>query len=226
MTHFETVLIMQKGHPVIDITIPKSEYIAIDLSEANTALQTFDVSSSQSWEKYINNYLKKNNKKVAFGGYLEKRNIYKRSDYFNNVNPETVRNIHIGIDLWVAARTPVLAVFDGKVHSFKDNTNFGDYGPTIILEHAIATHRFYTLYGHLSRESLTHLKVGEKIMQGQVIAHLGVAEVNGDYAPHLHFQIIKDLQGSFGDYPGVSSRKNLEFYKINCPNPELVLKLY
>ena len=50
-------------------------------------------------------------------------------------------------------------------------------------------------------------------------------EVNGDYPPHLHFQIINDLQGNFGDYLGVCSANELDFYKENCPDPNLILKL-
>lgn len=210
---------------VIDAFISKTDYTPIDLSQANTALDTIDSSSSKAWDIYITNYLKTKNKKVAFGGYLERRGIYNRSAYFNNQNPETERNIHLGLDLWIEAGTSVLAAFKGEVHSFKDNTNFGDYGPTIILKHKLDSIEFYTLYGHLSRESLINLKVGAKVSQGQVIAQLGKAEVNGDYAPHLHFQIIKDLQGNFGDYPGVCSKKNLEFYKANTVNPEVVLEL-
>ncbi|AEG99989.1 peptidoglycan DD-metalloendopeptidase family protein [Lacinutrix sp. 5H-3-7-4] len=210
---------------VIDASIPNSDYIAIDLSQTNSSLKTLDVSSSQAWENYIGNYLKTHNKKVAFGGYLEKRGIYNRSDYFNNQNPETERNIHIGLDLWIAAGTPVLAAFNGEIHSFKDNTNFGDYGPTIILKHTVEAFTFYTLYGHLSRESLIDLKVGAEVKKGEVIAHLGKAEVNGDYAPHLHFQIILDLQDKKGDYPGVCSLKDLDFYKANTINPELILGL-
>ena len=57
------------------------------------------------------------------------------------------------------------------------------------------------------------------------IGNLGVASVNGDYAPHLHFQIIRDLEDNFGDYPGVASENNIPFYKRNCPDPNLLLKL-
>lgn len=210
---------------VIDPSISKTDYTPIDLSQANTALDTIDSSSSKAWDIYITNYLITKNKKVAFGGYLERRGIYNRSAYFNNQNPETERNIHLGLDLWVEAGTSVLAAFNGEIHSFKDNTNFGDYGPTIILKHHLDGFVFYTLYGHLSRESLIGLKVGAKVNQGEVIAYLGKAEVNGDYAPHLHFQIIKDLQGNIGDYPGVASLKDLEFYKENIFNPEVVLGL-
>ena len=210
---------------VIDASISKSDYTPIDLSEANTDLQNFDISSSKDWDTYITNYLNKRNKKVAFGGYLEKRGIYNRSDYFNNPNPETERNIHIGLDLWIAAGTSVLAAFNGEIHSFTDNTNYGDYGPTVILKHELDSFVFYTLYGHLSSESLKHIKLGDKVKQGETIAYLGAAEVNGDYAPHLHFQIIEDLQDNFGDYPGVCSIIDLEFYKKNTVNPEVILGL-
>jgi len=210
---------------VIDISISRNDYMPIDLSKANTALDTIDISSSRAWQTFILNSLNKQNKIVAYGGYLEKRALYNRSSYFINQNFETDRNIHLGLDLWTAAGTSVLAAVPGKIHSFKDNTNFGDYGPTVILEHQLHGLKFYTLYGHLSRASLTHLNIGAKVGQGEVIAHLGTAAVNGDYAPHLHFQIIKDLQSNVGDYPGVCSLRDLEFYKNNTFNPEIILGL-
>jgi hypothetical protein len=49
--------------------------------------------------------------------------------------------------------------------------------------------------------------------------------VNGDYAAHLHFQIIKDLQGFVVDYPGVCSKQDLEFYEGNCLDLEVLLRL-
>ncbi|RKE98017.1 peptidoglycan DD-metalloendopeptidase family protein [Ichthyenterobacterium magnum] len=210
---------------VLDASISNSKYIALDLSKDNKALKSIDVSSSEALENYISNHIKLNTAKVAFGGYLEQRSIYKRSNYFNDDNPKTERNIHLGVDLWIAARTPIYTPLHAMVHSFKNNTNFGDYGPTLILKHSIEGVEFYTLYGHLSIASIENLKVGQEFKQGEQIATLGDATVNGDYPPHLHFQIIKDLQNYKGDYPGVSNKIDLEFYKVNCPNPNLLLKL-
>ena len=210
---------------VLDASIPNSKYLALDLSKDNKALKSIDVSSSEALESYINNHIKSNTVKIAFGGYLEQRTIYERSNYFNKQNPETERNIHLGIDLWIAAGTPIYTPLHATVHSFKNNTNFGDYGPTIILKHCVDNLMFYTLYGHLSIASIENLKVGQEFKQGEQIATLGDATVNGDYPPHLHFQIIKDLQGCNGDYPGVSNKKDIGFYKMNCPNPNLLLKL-
>lgn len=210
---------------VIDDSIALSNYVSIDLSSKNENLNHIDVSSSKVLETYIESYLKMNKAKVAFGGYHEIRDIYERSPYFKQESPEDQRNIHLGVDLWCTENTPVLAVLDAEIHSFQDNTNFADYGPTIILEHEIRSEVFYSLYGHLNRASLENLKVGAKLSQGQVIGHLGDALVNGDYAPHLHFQLIKNLQGNAGDYAGVCNKKDLKFFKDNCPDPNLLLKL-
>jgi murein DD-endopeptidase MepM/ murein hydrolase activator NlpD len=217
--------ISEKPLRVIDSEIELTDYTSIDLSTKNTALEKFDITDSTAFELHIKTYLKIKSANVAYGGYLEKRNIYKRSAYFNQESVEDERNIHLGIDLWCKVNTKVLAVLDGEIHSFKNNMNFGDYGPTIIIKHVVDNNEFYSLYGHLSLSSLNNLKVGKKVLQGQILGYVGDANVNGDYAPHLHFQLIKDVQNNRGDYPGVSNIKLLKFYKENCPDPNLILKL-
>lgn len=209
---------------VIDDRIGYQDYTPIDLSVQNQDLNEFDLTDAVEFEKYIENHLAKNKAKVAYGGYLEIRNLYKRSTVFNALHTEE-RNIHIGIDLWIKAGTPVLAALDGRIHSFQDNTVLGDYGPTIILEHEIDGQKCHTLYGHLSSESLENKSVGQMVHKGQTIATLGAAPVNGDYAPHLHFQLIVDMEGKSGDYPGVCSAIDLAFYSQNCPDPNLLLKI-
>jgi hypothetical protein len=118
--------------PAINLDFPKKKHIKIHLSEKNKDLLNFDISSAKEWEKYIDSYLNKYEKKVAFGGYLEKRNLYDRSDYFKKLEENEKRNIHLGIDLWRKEDTKVLAVSAGEVHSFNNNNNHGDYGPTLI----------------------------------------------------------------------------------------------
>lgn len=209
---------------VLNPSIPLSKYVLIDLSETNESLNIIDVSLSSRLETYINNHITTENGLVAYGGYLEVRNIYKCSSHFNSQS-QTERNIHIGLDLWCATETAIYAPLDGVVHSFRNNQNYGDYGPTIILKHSIDNVEFYTLYGHLSLKSIEHLSVGQTFNKGDVIGTLGDAIVNGDYPPHLHFQIIRHMQGHEGDFPGVCNKTNLEFYKTNCPDPNLLLKL-
>ncbi len=224
MSKLLSVLEKIQNVKVIDSSIEYSDYIHLDLSISNKRLDDFDLSNAAMFEDFIENYLKINNAKVAFGGYNENRNIYKRSTVFkNDITDE--RNIHIGLDLWIKAGTKVLAAIDGKIHSFQNNKSLGDYGPTIILEHEIDNTKFYTLYGHLSEESLYDLYVGKTFLKGEKLATLGNFPINGDYAPHLHFQIIKNIGEFLGDYPGVCNSKDLDFYLENCPNPNLLLKI-
>jgi murein DD-endopeptidase MepM/ murein hydrolase activator NlpD len=225
MDSFIKLLQNQKNIKVIDSSIDYKDYVALDLSANHTDKLNLDLTNVEVFEEFIEEHLFKNEAKVAFGGYLETRNLYRRSIVFKNEITDE-RNIHIGLDLWIKAGTSVLAALDGKVHSFQNNTALGDYGPTIILEHTIENITFYTLYGHLSLESLDGKAIGQTVKKGEQIATLGKPPINGDYAPHLHFQIIKDIQGKIGDYPGVCSKKEVDFYKENCPNPNELLKIY
>lgn len=220
----ETVLKNIQNVKVIDSSIAYDKYIPLDLSVSNVALSKLDSGNATDFEAYIENHLAKNKAQVAYGGYGEERNLYKRSGIFNDEESEE-RNIHIGMDLWIKAGTTVLAALDGTVHSFAFNSALGDYGPTIILEHQIEGQIFHTLYGHLSMESITGIEAGAVFKKGQQLATLGDASVNGDYAPHLHFQIIEKIAGYSGDYPGVSSKKDLDYYLKNCPDPNLLLKI-
>ena len=224
MSNLISVLQNNNDVKVIDATIEKSSYIEIDLSTTNKKLEKFELSTATSFENFISKYLTEHQATVAFGGYNEIRNLYKRSAVFKN-DVSVERNIHIGLDLWIAAETDVLAALDGKVHSFQNNTSFGDYGPTIILEHEIENVKFYTLYGHLSEESLVNLYVGKSFSKADKLATLGNYPINGDYAPHLHFQIIEDIGTYLGDYPGVCSSATLAYYLANCPNSNYLLKL-
>lgn len=209
---------------VISPEIEYSEYVALDLSVTNSDLQNHKLETAQDYEVFIQNQLDAHNGKIMFGGYIETRNLYKRSTVFKNPNVEE-RNIHIGLDLWINEQAPIFAALDGKIHSFQNNTALGDYGPTIILEHEIDNFKFHTLYGHLSAISLEEKKVGDSVQKGQQIATLGLPPINGDYAPHLHFQLIIDMEGKIGDYPGVCSENTLSFYKENCPDPNGLLKI-
>ncbi|WP_348811021.1 peptidoglycan DD-metalloendopeptidase family protein [Flavobacterium maritimum] len=224
MNPLEKLLKSIQNVNVIDDSIPHDQYIPLDLSVSNTTLAGLAIDNAIDFENFIERTLADNYSKVAYGGYNEERNLYKRSSVFND-NKTEERNIHIGLDLWIKTGTPVLAALDGTVHSFNYNNNLGDYGPTIILEHQLENQTFYTLYGHLSLESIAELKIGTSFLKGQQLASLGDATVNGDYAPHLHFQIIKNIGDNCGDYPGVCSKSDLDYYLENCPDPNLLLKI-
>lgn len=164
---------------------------------------------------------------VGIGQYDEARYLYTSPAFAVSDKPtDETRTVHLGIDLFAQAGTPVRAPLDGKVVVFADNAAHQDYGPVIVLEHEIdkAT-KFYTLYGHLSRASLKGLKVGLKIKQGKKFAELGSAEVNGGWTPHLHFQIMVDLLNLGTDFPGVALPSQRNVWLSLCPDPNLILNI-
>ena len=206
-------------HPRPDV----ENSIALDLSRAHAIPET-NLRNPLAFENYLHSRFEKTGTMIALGGYLEPRNLYRDAQLFNKTNDEEERYIHLGVDIWMSAGTEVYAPLEGKVHSFADNAGYGNYGPTIILEHNPAADiRFYTLYGHLSQADLETVSIGKRIEKGQCFAHLGKAEENGNWAAHLHFQIILDIGNNFGDYPGVASDKMLAYEKFNCPDPNIII---
>jgi murein DD-endopeptidase MepM/ murein hydrolase activator NlpD len=198
----------------------KSNHFWIDFTTANQELKSVDLRNTKAFSNYVFNKIRSEGKTVGVGGYLENRAVYHRSEHFNGT--EEPRTIHLGLDIWAEAFTPIFAPVDSIVHSFQDNTGFGDYGPTIILEH-LKHQRLeipqYSLYGHLSRQSLANLFVGKEIKQGEQFTEFGPFPENGDWPPHLHFQLMNDMLGKSGDFPGVCSKVDKELYANICPNP-------
>lgn len=173
-------------------------------------------------KNYTRNLIKNAEARLGVGKYAEDRIIYNYEQYKSGDEPRTV---HLGIDLDLPASEPIYAPIGGSVHSFADNAQAGNYGPTIILQHNIDGSTFHTLYGHLNRKCLNKLKVGREIFAGENFAYIGSHSENGGWAPHLHFQIILDIGEHFGDYPGVCKKSEQEFYLKNSPDPKVLIPL-
>lgn len=218
--NLEEVLIDIPVFPVMGEALTGENAFEIKVSDFKTELLHLkDSSKSSLFQMYMDEKRKVQKKKFALGGYLEDRSWYARSPLFGKL-----RSIHIAVDIWADENAAVYAPLDGVIHSFSDNEGFGNYGPTLILEHHAGDQTFYTLYGHLSRKNISQWEVGTKIEKGTIIGNLGHMTENGDWPAHLHFQIIRDLQGMHGDYPGVAAPEDVNFYKINCPDPDLLLR--
>ena len=153
---------------------------------------------------------------AGVGGYLENRSLYQDTELFQG---DSERCIHIGVDVFMPAGTVIHTPFDAEVHSFANRQVSGDYGPVIILRHELDGFEFHSLYGHLAETSLDGLSCGKTISAGKPVAKIGARPMNGNWPPHLHFQLIRDMQGSYGDYPGVVRLAEVEFFKANCPDP-------
>lgn len=200
-------------HRLFSEPLVASNSVVLDLSAKNLELNPSIYGNVSAFCDYIVNKL---GTKIGYGGYLEHRVIYESYENFATASAD-FRNIHLGMDFWTTAGTAVFAPLEGEVHSVQVNHGSGNYGPTIIVYHP--AEKIYSLYGHLSSADLVHLEVGSPIAAGQLLCHLGRPDENGGWPPHLHFQLIRDIQGFQGDYPGVCSERDLLFYSNNCPDP-------
>jgi len=206
-------------------TLTPMNTLPLDFTEANEALAEVNLSDTVAFNAFVFGQLQASSKKYGIGGYLEKRAIYRRSEVFATT-ASSFRNIHLGVDIWAAAGSSVYAPLPGKVHSFQDNKGFGNYGPTLILSHDLGGKTLYSLYGHLSSASLSWFEVGRRVEAGEQICEIGPFPENGDWPPHLHFQLIWDLGHYWGDYPGVAAEKDLDFYRQNCPDPAPLIGIF
>jgi murein DD-endopeptidase MepM/ murein hydrolase activator NlpD len=207
---------------VIDFDAEKDRLLNFDFTAANTGLNPDIVSDTEKFSAWVDQNLADNNCSYGIGGYMEHRTLYGRSAHFDNADEP--RRLHLGVDIWAKAGTPVYSPLPATVHSFHDNNNFGDYGPTIILMNHLIGFDLYSLYGHLSRKSLEGLYVGKVITIDQQIGVLGAPIENGQWPSHLHFQLMLDIGDSRGDYPGVGQNSQKDKYLKNIPDPNLLLR--
>jgi 4-aminobutyrate aminotransferase-like enzyme/Ser/Thr protein kinase RdoA (MazF antagonist) len=196
--------------------------IWLDLSVGSLDLGNIqDMADIDKLDSKITTMSNRKGRSAILGRYGEARAIYTTPAFEEegNEGPEW-RTVHIGLDIFAPEQTPVCCPLDGIVHSFANNNAERDYGPTIILEHKIRQElTFYTLYGHLGENSLNQIHVGKPIGGGEIFAWVGDRKVNGNWTPHLHFQVMLDMQGKHGDYPGVCKPADYAIWKSICPDP-------
>jgi len=178
------------------------------------------VKSADAWFRRI----RRAGAEIGVGRYNEPRIVY-TADHYQSPNHEydESRTIHLGIDLFKESGTPIHAPIPGKVHGLHFSDDSMDYGGLVILKHSLGIETFYTLYGHLSKDSVDQLQVGRDIAQGDLFAFLGSPNENGGWIPHLHFQIICDMLGQSDGFFGVAPASQREVWLSVCPNPNLLL---
>jgi len=210
-----------------DLRVVKN--VIFDLSMGSRELgNLFELSNVDVFTRHLFERMKAANSHVGIGRYNEARPIYTGAQYQleGNDGPEW-RTVHIGLDVFMEEGAPILAPLDGDIHSFRNNDSPLDYGPTIILQHTVGDKdkqlTFYTLYGHLSADSLEGLYEGKPIAQGTPFCKIGNYPVNGGWPPHLHFQIITDLLDRTGEFPGVAPPGQREVWLSLSPDPNLIV---
>ena len=235
-------------HPVVPFDTTRDRLFSFDFTEHNTSLSPEEIASTECFAGWINRTLDAHEARYGIGGYGEHRTLYARSAHFDHPvgtvragngsgqpgseasrvaaeTEEEPRRLHLGVDIWGPAGTKVMAPLDGIVHSFAFNNNDSDYGATIILTHNLDGIGFHTLYGHVSLNSLKNLYEGQPVTKGEVIAEFGMRFENGNWPPHLHFQIIADMADWRGDYPGVCRFSERIQWLSGCPDPNIILKM-
>lgn len=220
------VSLLQKHQAQFYPVVPAASAAAlvdIDFTENNTSLSPAIYNDTDQFTHWVNAWLQKNAADFAVGGYSELRVIYAASSHFDaGAEP---RRLHLGIDIWGPSGTRVHAFMGGRVHSAAFNDHRGDYGATLVLQHQLEGFSFHTLYGHIALKDIKDRRPGQYVVRGEPIAHFGEQAENGQWPPHLHFQVIIDMQLKEGDYPGVCRNSEKERYLANCPNPDLILQL-
>lgn len=219
-TSFEVRNWLQSGEPTI------ADVVAPPLAQAKKIWFDWSVDGGDSptTSAEIDAAMAQAGAVIAIGHYCEDRNVYSGDSY--QVTQVSRRTVHLGVDLFAPAGTPVYAALDGTVALFNDNATHLDYGPVIVLEHhTSAGTPFWTLYGHLSRPSLEPLFVGKVIKAGEQIATMGEEFENVGWAPHTHFQLLTSLVDMGVDVYGVAPLDELPMWRSISPNPNLILRI-
>jgi len=101
------------------------------------------------------------------------------SNYGTRIDPFTnLLAQHPGVDFSAPTGTPILAAGDGLVLRAEYDSAYGNF---IEIAHA---DQFVSKYAHASK---MHVKAGQRIQRGQVIAEVG--NTGRSTGPHLHYEI-------------------------------------
>lgn len=221
-----TWLAGQSFEPVMALPDNASAVGVLDLSVSSPHLTGRDTDDTADFSERVFRHMRAEGLQLGVGRFLEPRAFY-LTDAFagRSGDPRERRTIHLGIDLFDEPGASVHAPLPGRVHSVRDNDGRLDYGPTVILEHDGPSGPFWTLYGHLQRTSVGGLSPGDSVEAGQLVARIGPFPENGDWPPHLHFQIITDLLDYDGEFPGVALPRERRVWASFSPDPNLILGL-
>jgi murein DD-endopeptidase MepM/ murein hydrolase activator NlpD len=223
MSDIAELLAAHRGHihSVIPFDLRSGGLVVFDFTAESPDFAQIDINDVTGFTERLFARIAAAEMPVGVGRYNEDRILYRHSPLFDGEAER--RSVHLGVDLFVIEGTEVTTPLAGWVHSVAENTGLGNYGPTVILEHKLQEHRFWSLYGHLGRDSVLHLEIGRELYPGEEFAVVGDIDENGSWPPHLHFQLIKEIGDHIGDYPGVAAPSERERWLDLCPDPNLIL---
>ena len=161
------------------------------------------------------------------GYYREPRLIYTDKAFRKGKWKASDRRcVHMAVDIFAPAGTVVHAPLKGEVVVAECREGSLDYGGMIVLQHETPQgDRFFTLYGHLDPAFLGTLDIGSIVEGGTAFCTFGAQDMNGGWAPHLHFQVLMTTDGMAPSWPGVADPDDLQMWEALCPNPASLLNL-
>ena len=212
--------------PVLDVDLRTTPCVVFDLSVGSRLLGADPaVLETGALTETLRREMQAAGVDVGVGRYDEARPIYTTDAFASGKRPtDEHRTVHLGIDLFVPPGSAVRAPLAGTVHCLANNAAAKDYGPLVILRHLTGDSvSFFTLYGHLGPSCLERLVVGQEVARGEPIAEVGAPPGNGDWAPHLHLQLMTDLLELDRDYPGVAFASRRDVWRSLSPDPNVLL---
>lgn len=154
----------------------------------------------------------------GLGLYGEDRDVYRSAQFADAASPER-RTVHLGVDVFAKSGTPVHAPLDGMVEWVAYNADPLDYGNTLLLRHEAQGTVFFTLYGHLAGTLPRLCRVGQRVVAGQMVAHLGDWPENGGWSAHLHLQVLASTLSQRGNFFGVGQKSLWPVWRQISPDP-------
>jgi 4-aminobutyrate aminotransferase-like enzyme/Ser/Thr protein kinase RdoA (MazF antagonist) len=213
---------------VLDLDLRTAPVVVLDLSVGSPMLGADPAElETPRLSETITKAMAEAGAAVGVGRYDEARAIYATAG-FAGTGPQAApgRTVHLGLDLSLPAGSRIRAPLEGTVHVVARNDLPKDYGPLVILRHAIPSgEEFFTLYGHLDPASVAGLEPGRVLGAGEAFAAVGSPPANGDWWPHVHVQIILDLLGLDQDFPGVAAPLRRSLWTGLSPDPNPLLGL-
>ena len=212
--------------PLLGRDLRTTPIAPVDFSAGSTLISS-DSSENEpaDLDRRVKRVLAEHGATIGAGGYDEARLIY---HWPNEARAAEPRTIHIGLDLSLAAGAPLYAPLDGVVHGFENADGYHDYGPVIVLRHTTGGTdpvEFFTLYGHLTRDSLDRLSIGKRIPKGTEFARIGSAPTNGNWWSHVHVQLITDMLDVPCNVDGAVRASHRTVWHNICPDPNLLLQI-
>jgi 4-aminobutyrate aminotransferase-like enzyme/Ser/Thr protein kinase RdoA (MazF antagonist) len=210
--------------PLLGVDLRLAPVAPLDFSAGSTLIASDPaLNAPDLLDQRVARVLAEHGATIGAGGYDEARLIYHWPSEPEHIEPRT---IHIGLDLSLAAGSPLYAPLDGVIHGFEDADNYHDYGPQIVLRHQTDDAEpvtFYSFYGHLTRDSLNGLTVGQTITRGTVFARIGSAPTNGNWWAHVHVQLVTDMLDVPCNVNGAVRASQRSVWKSVFPDPNLLL---